>query len=318
MLDLSILLLISMNIFSSHLEQEKTKKLLAEDFDFTKLIEPIAADTFFETYWENYPLILKRDKLDFYSDLFTINDLDSLFYFSGIQFPDLRLLNKSNLLPQSYECKEQLTTIKILKKAYQEGNTVVLNNLQNRQETILNFSRNLECFLNHSANINLYLTPKNSQGFLPHFDTHEVFILQIDGTKLWRIYDSPLSLPLPISTDKQPRFVPRKGELGDILNEVVLSPGDLLYIPRGYVHAAETTENASLHLTLGINTLTWSDMVSHALQLVAQHEVELRKSLPVGFLNKETISDSFKKQFKESMKILLNEAVLEEVIDSLK
>lgn len=35
---------------------------------------------------------------------------------------------------------------------------------------------------------NVYLTPPGSQGFAPHYDDIEAFIMQLEGSKEWRIY----------------------------------------------------------------------------------------------------------------------------------
>src|SRR5207253_2896853 len=107
---------------------------------------------------------------------------------------------------------------------------------------------------------NLYLTPAQSQGFDAHFDAHEVFALQLDGVKHWRLYGLAAVLPLACEKANVPR-----SSLGPP-QEVRLEAGDLLYIPRGHAHEAFTSDQPSLHLTIGINVYRWSDLLQHALK----------------------------------------------------
>jgi hypothetical protein len=105
---------------------------------------------------------------------------------------------------------------------------------------------------------NLYCTPANSRGFDLHFDTHEVFVLQLLGKKQWQIFEPTTALPLD--------FVPARGggktsqdideaEVGSLVLEELLKPGDCLYLPRGFVHQAESRDEPSVHLTIGVHML---------------------------------------------------------------
>src|SRR5207244_11533076 len=103
--------------------------------------------------------------------------------------------------------------------------------------------RDLETGLHCPGNINMYLTPAGAQGFGPHFDDHDVFIVQIEGYKRWRLYESARKLPLKF----EDLIVPRERLVGPV-EEVRLEPGDLLYLPPGFVHEALPSEQASLPL----------------------------------------------------------------------
>ena len=74
--------------------------------------------------------------------------------------------------------------------------------------------------------------------------------MQISGKKCWKLFDSPFPLPLsnqPISKEDSSRYLTEIPKA-----EIELSPGDLLYIPRGYVHDAFTKDTSSIHITLGL------------------------------------------------------------------
>ena len=73
---------------------------------------------------------------------------------------------------------------------------------------------------------NVYLTPPGTQGFAPHFDDVDVFILQLEGKKHWRLYE-------PKPEDRLPRFSSRnftQNEIGDPCLETTLDAGDMLYV----------------------------------------------------------------------------------------
>jgi ribosomal protein L16 Arg81 hydroxylase len=292
----------------------KAQETSKEDFNFNRLLQPISPSNFLSEYWEQRPLIISKRESNYYDSLFSINNFDDVIYFSECKYPDLRLLKDGQVLPQAYECKDRFSSINRIYEAYNQGSTIVLDNLQFRWKPLAFFCRSLETFLSHTVNINSYLTPQSSQGFSAHFDTHEVFILQISGSKIWRIYEQASLLPL--DTDKKNQFV-SKSQLGNLLYEITLNSGDLLYIPRGYVHEALTSKSSSLHLTLGIDTFKWTDIISYALKLVSQQNVSFRKSLSVGFLNQNEQKEYLKNHFKELLELLSQNAVFDEAVEQL-
>lgn len=136
---------------------------------------------------------------------------------------------------------------------------------------------------------NVYLTPPGTQGFAPHYDDIEAFVVQLEGKKVWKVY------PPMNAAQTLPRFSSGNFKRAEItsppLITVELEPGDLLYFPRGYVHEAHATEGAhSLHITLSTcQRNTWGDllekMIPQALQTAIESDIELRESLPRDYLN---------------------------------
>jgi ribosomal protein L16 Arg81 hydroxylase len=283
-------------------------------FDLKSLISPLQMDVFLSEYWEQHPLIISRKRSDYYSSLFSIQALESIVSGKCNDVSSIGVFNKSQLYFQLSTDRNSNDDYNIneVYNAYAQGNTISLNNLQFNCQPLSELCRNLELFFNYSANISCYLTPKKSQGVLPHYDTHDVFILQIDGAKLWRIYDSFMSLPLeehrkPVSPE----------EIGHPIHEIRLAAGDLLYIPRGYVHEALTSEDSSLHLTVGIHPFKLADLVDIAIALASRQHVSFRKSLPIGFLNDRDIATTLKHQLQELLEFLSDNTNVEETIEQL-
>jgi hypothetical protein len=123
------------------------------------------------------------------------------------------------------------------------------------------FCRSLEQRFEHPVQTNAYFTPRDSQGLAVHHDTHDVFVLQVHGDKRWLVYEPAWPLPL-----KHQRYRKELGGPGEPVHDVVLRPGDTLYMPRGWLHMALTSQTDSLHLTVGVNVYSWLDAIKAALE----------------------------------------------------
>ena len=128
--------------------------------------------------------------------------------------------------------------------------------------------------------INAYLSPVAAKGLELHFDFHDVFVLQLDGCKRWRVWEPLARTRQPVRTGpKEP--MPTFGELGEPAMDLTLRAGDCLYLPRGFPHAAETVDAASSHLTIGVMAPAWHQAVRHAVdEAVAERATTLRASIP--------------------------------------
>jgi hypothetical protein len=127
---------------------------------------------------------------------------------------------------------------------------------------------------------NIYLSPPHAQGFKTHYDSHDVFVLQVSGSKLWTVYDTAVVLPL-----RGQAFDPTKHTSGPPTREFTLHAGDLFYCPRGLYHSARSTDDASLHITLGLIGKTWADAMIEAVSAACLASPALRANLPVGYAN---------------------------------
>lgn len=122
------------------------------------------------------------------------------------------------------------------------GFTLNLPHMARLSSNIALLSQRLgRAFGNLNVSTNLYVTPSTSQGFEVHFDDHDVFVLQLSGQKEWYIY-LPTVIDLPPLYSR--RFTPDASIFDSSLRHV-LSPGDVLYIPRGFAHAARGFSSVS-------------------------------------------------------------------------
>jgi len=156
----------------------------------------------------------------------------------------------------------------------------VLESVQRYVRALAALLHSIEIELNYAAQANAYITRPESQGFVCHYDDHDALILQIRGSKIWHIYDGA-----DVAPHRMTRRDPVDSSALPPPTDVRLETGDLLYIPRGRVHAAEATSEVSVHLTLGLQAPTLLMLVTRALNALSYSDDRVHAQLPAGYLN---------------------------------
>ena len=170
-------------------------------------------------------------------------------------------------------------------RLFADGSTVVLQGLHRLWPPLIEFADQLAADLGHPTQVNAYVTPPSSRGFSPHYDVHDVFVLQVAGEKHWTIHEPVLRDPLRTQPwNDRAAEVAAAAEREPVI-DTVLRPGDALYLPRGYLHSATALGDISAHLTVGVHPVTrWAavESVLDAVRNQAVADPELRGSLPLG------------------------------------
>jgi len=153
-----------------------------------------------------------------------------------------------------------------------EGVMVVINSMETADPATDHFAKELSKTLGLQIEVNLYATPPQTVGIDAHHDRMDVIILQISGTKRWLICD-PIGAArdLPVrSSDTPGHALYNRYQLESLdysgCKNVTMFTGDLLYLPRGTIHAPATEDSASVHLTVGLlSAYTWQDVAQALL-----------------------------------------------------
>mmetsp|Transcript_51592 Transcript_51592/g.160068 ORF Transcript_51592/g.160068 Transcript_51592/m.160068 type:complete len:506 (+) Transcript_51592:1734-3251(+) len=268
------------------------------------LLWPISPSTFFSEYWEKKPLHVRRGRPYHYGGLFAKADLDRHL---REEAADFKYGERINLARFDAEAGRKISLNKgdrgapvaasDVDAAWAEGASIQAMHPQQYHEPVWRLLTSLERAFAALFGANAYLTPAGRQGLAPHFDDVEVVMLQLEGSKHWRLHAPPEDEEYPLPREYSRDFVP--GELGELLLDCTLEPGDLLYLPRGTVHygvtqgqgskGAEGPGSFSHHLTVSTYQKTaWCDLLEKALLSAlgraASESIDFRAGLPVGFL----------------------------------
>jgi lysine-specific demethylase/histidyl-hydroxylase NO66 len=256
-------------------------------------LAPVDASEFLADHWERQPLVVARDDPERFRHILAPADVEKLVCETRIRAPGFRLVKEGAQLPLAGYTEDiawrpgSFSATPVVERVADElarGATLVLQALHLHWPAAALYCRGLEASLGCPVQANAYLTPATSRGFAVHHDTHDVFVLQVSGRKSWRVYEPVLELPL-----KQQRWSPRLGDPGPPIEAFTLEAGQTLYLPRGWPHEATTSEEESLHLTIGLHPTTRMDALRMALDSCAD-DPEFRRSLAAdGTLPKDLL-----------------------------
>ncbi|MGY1746225.1 cupin domain-containing protein [Blastococcus sp. SYSU D00695] len=251
-------------------------------------------EVFAEEHWARRPLLTRAaDTGADFADLLDLAAVDELLSRRGLRTPFLRIARDGAVVDSSRfttsggagaEVADQVSSDSVL-RLFAEGSTVVLQGLHRLWPPLIEFADQLAADLGHPTQVNAYVTPPSSRGFAAHYDVHDVFVLQVAGQKHWRIHAPVHPDPLRSQPWEGHRDAVATAAEGEPVIDAVLEPGDVLYLPRGYLHSATALGEISAHLTVGVHSVTRFAAAEAALDLLrelAAGDPQLRRSLPMG------------------------------------
>jgi JmjC domain len=227
---------------------------------------------FAAAHWGRAPLHRPGADASGFADLFSLGDVDRILSSTTPRWPAFRLVKEGRQLDRrSYtragrvggQPVDDLADPRRVYELFGGGATIVLQSLHRFWPPLARFGRDLELALTHPVQVNAYVTPSAAQGLGLHHDTHDVFVLQVHGRKRWEV--------------RHP-----DGRPGQRLLGAELAPGDCLYIPQRFPHAARTAETASVHLTVGVVATTWGDLARRAVTSAVEGALS-GEPLPAGY-----------------------------------
>lgn len=250
----------------------------------------VAPEEFDREFWGLKPLLSRAENLpEGFTDLMTETAVDELVSSRGLRTPFIRMAHEGSVLsagrytaPGGFgaEVGDQVSSEKVLEE-FAGGATIVLQGLHRTWPPLIDFTRRLVDDLGHPIQVNAYITPASSRGFDPHYDVHDVFVLQIAGEKHWRIHAPVHVDPLRDQPWGDHRVAVAEAATHEPVIDAVFRPGDALYLPRGWIHSAEALGGTSVHLTIGVAAYTRADVVQALIGSLGD-VASLRSSLPAG------------------------------------
>jgi bifunctional lysine-specific demethylase and histidyl-hydroxylase NO66 len=259
--------------------------------DSRALARCVAEPDGFPAAWGMRPLLSTAAELPRpFDDLLDLDAIDELLSRRGLRTPFLRLAKDGEVVDSARFTRsggvgaaigDQVDDTAVT-RLFADGTTIVLQALHRLWPPVIDFAGALTGELGHPMQVNAYVTPPSSRGFSAHYDVHDVFVLQLAGEKRWIVHDPVHAWPLRTQPWTKRRAAVERAVMGSApVLDAVLKPGDALYLPRGFLHAAEALGAVSAHLTVGIHVVTRYALVE-ALLAEAAELPELRRALPVG------------------------------------
>jgi len=303
---------------------------------FEWLINPVPSKTFMNKYWEKKQLLIKRDTASFKNFIFTTSDFNNIMSSGKMQYTvNCDVTSYKNGVRKT-ENPHGVVLPRVAWKKFQEGCSLRIKNPQSFSPSVLKICSTMQDYFKSMVGANIYLTPPGTQGFAPHYDDIEAFVLQLEGKKHWKVYQPVVNLTDPDNKidERLPRMSSHnftQEEIGDPVLEVTLYAGDLLYFPRGFVHQANALPDVhSLHITISTYQCnSWYDLMKTvmegALENAMQNDVEFRKGIPLNFFDYNGVQNSdqdeskrqaFKDKMREMVGRLAGHVNVDEAADS--
>ncbi|CAM6118471.1 unnamed protein product [Calypogeia fissa] len=258
----------------------------AEDF-FQWLILPLTTARFHEQFWEKRPFLIRRPRnRNLYEGWFEKEDIETLFEKETLRYGlNVDVTKYKDGARANFSTESAAKASQVWKK-FAKGWSVRILHPQRWSNSVFLLLSAFERYWGCQAGCNAYLTPAKSQGFSPHYDDIEAFVLQTEGKKRWRCY-APRGVDGVLPRFSSPDF--SQEEIGEPILDEILEAGDLLYMPKGTIHQAEATSDThSLHITVSVGQRnTWADYlelaIPRALELAWEDHLILREALPRDF-----------------------------------
>ncbi len=261
-----------------------------QEITFRNLIHPLGREEFFKQYYGKKPIHIPGPS-DKFAHIFSWEAFNRLLN-TTVLWSDQSVkmaLDGRHLAPDEFcraglnrECQQAMVPDPArVAEHLRQGATLVLDLIERLTPELGAVASSLEMVTGAPAGCNAYCSWEEHQGFGSHFDTMDVFALHIDGHKTWRLYEGRAEEPVEMPGHEASSFPPEHHERakGRLLREVEMTPGDLLYIPRGQYHDALASSGATLHLSFGVTFPTGHDFLGMLVRSLPKDPL-FRESLP--------------------------------------
>ena len=299
---------------------------------FEWLVSPHSVDTFTESFWEKKPLVIKRDMREYFSGLISRRTIENYLKNDPDFSTNSLVLTRD---PQSEESEEREIIAEtnvdpgtFVKMIDEEGWVAQVVHPQQKNAKLHAFLERLENWSGSLWGSNLYLggEPSLSNQFRAFSDNVELFVMQLDGECHWRIFEGEQKL----SRDSHSDFA--EEDLGPSVVDEILQPGEVIYIPRGYIYS-NNARSPFAYLTLSTyQNQSWCDLISTAvgetLDQVSKSDIAFREGLPINWAShfgralsetdtNRTVRESFKTNLKSLLQKLVDSVNIDDIADQM-
>ncbi len=211
----------------------------------------------------------------------SLDDIDRVITGSGLRAPGVRVVKDGTVLPQDrytspstlgYAGLTDVVDPAKVTRLFRGGATIVLGTVDLLLPRLHELCKNVEMDVGHPVDANVYIAPPGANAFQVHCDAQDILVIQVYGGKRWTLFDHIVPNP------GGGRMLPGLDAPSTVYD---LRAGDVLYVPRGMPHLVRTDTSSSVHVTLSINTLTWTDLLTDLTARILRSDAYSRP-LPMG------------------------------------
>lgn len=196
---------------------------------FEWVLSPLTVKQFHQLFCERRPVVIKRpSNRQYYHGWYGKEDVESLLAkVGGLKYGlNVDVTRYEDGVRSNLDASGTVDPKVVWDKFAKGWSVRVLHPHRWSDELFLMLSA-FERYWNSVAGCNVYLTPAGAQGFSPHYDDIDAFIIQTEGKKRWKCY-RPRSVEEVLPRFSSPDF--EQDEIGseNLVMDVTLEAGDLL------------------------------------------------------------------------------------------
>ncbi|WP_424862849.1 cupin domain-containing protein [Streptomyces sp. MMS24-I29] len=221
-------------------------------------------ETFFSEYFNRKPLLRRNAIKGDPKDILSFQKVDDLLNLESFHPPYIRITQGPRVVSETDYTRSTVvqriavSSVIVPERVYElfrSGATVALGTLNNVIPPLRQLTRIFTEKFAAQTDISAFMTPAGRRGRAPHHDAPDVFVVQLEGTKRWTLWEPPAE------RKTKRRIYDTIEELGEPTMDVLLEPGDILYLPFNTPHAAEAKDRMSLHVVFTIRPRLWEDLL---------------------------------------------------------
>jgi ribosomal protein L16 Arg81 hydroxylase len=256
--------------------------------DLAALLAPVTPERFFAEHHDRAPLHVRGHAAKF-AQVLSWRQINRLLDMTHVwTSTSLKLVMDSAAVPAEQFCTRATgrdgTAVlqpdaKLVQGWIAKGASVVMNDVDSLTPGLASVSNALEAAGLGKAQANVYISWQSHKAFRTHYDTHDVWAVQVEGEKDWNIWEGRGDWPIPHPMFKGQPQAHHDQARGKLREVVRMQPGDLLYLPRGWYHDALAEAPASVHVAYGVHAPLGMDLMNILAERVL-YDAEFRKPLP--------------------------------------
>ena len=233
------------------------------------VVSPIPVPEFLRSFQDKRRLHIRAVDPTRAESLLRWQDIETMIAMHGFDGIEA-MQNGMSIPPQLYQGEPDMSAFH---DVLAQGASLVIKHIHLHLPPIQWLATAIERQMGFPVGVNAYLSFSTGGAFKPHWDRHDVLVVQVHGRKTWTVWDATFKNPIEKSQHAQHDITDAPSE------QLELAPGDVLYLPRGEPHAASVSGGDSVHLTFGLDSLNGVDLLQQLNNAAGQDEF-LRTDIP--------------------------------------